>query len=55
MNPIIASRMGMGASAGTNIVSAPTSIQNSSSSSNTTTSTPVRQPNMVIGLLAAAG
>jgi hypothetical protein len=55
MNPIIASRMGMGASAGTNIVSAPTSVVNANRSSNTTTSTPVRQPNMVIGLLAAAG
>ena len=54
MNPIIASRMGMGASAGANIVSAPTSVVTSNSSSNTTTSTPVRQPNRVIGQLASA-
>jgi len=37
-----------------NIVNAPTSVVNANSSSNTTTSTPVRQPNMVIGMLAAS-
>jgi len=41
-------------SQGANIVNAPTSVVNANSSSNTTTSTPVRQPNMVIGMLAAS-
>jgi hypothetical protein len=37
-----------------NIVNAPTSVVNANSSSNTSTSTPIRQPNMVIGMLANA-
>ena len=41
-------------SQGANIVNAPTSVVNANSSSNTTTSTPVRQPNMVIGMLASS-
>ena len=40
--------------ANNNIVNAPTSVVNANSSSNTTTSTPVRQPNMVIGMLASS-
>jgi len=39
---------------GATVVNAPTSVVNANSSSNTTTSTPVRQPNMVIGMLAAS-
>ena len=37
-----------------NIISAPTSVVNANSSSHTSTSTPVRQPNMVIGQLASS-
>ena len=40
--------------ANNNIVNAPSSVVNANSSSNTTTSTPVRQPNMVIGMLSAS-
>jgi len=46
--------VGAYAAAASNIVNAPTSVVNANSSSNTTTSTPVRQPNMVIGMLAAS-
>ena len=42
------------AAAAPNIVNAPTSVVSSNSSSHTSTSTPVRQPNMVIGMLAAS-
>ena len=42
------------AGAGSNIISAPTSVVNANSSSHTSTSTPVRQPNMVIGQLASS-
>jgi len=42
------------AAAAPNIVNAPTSVVSSNSSSHTSTSTPVRQPNMVIGQLANA-
>ena len=37
-----------------NTVIAPTTVSSYNVSSNTTTSTPVRQPNMVIGMLAAS-
>jgi len=40
---------------GATVVNAPTSVVNANSSSNTTTSTPVRQPNAVIGMIATAG
>ena len=40
--------------AGANIVNAPTSVVNAPSSSNTSVSTPLRQPNAVIGQLASA-
>ena len=42
------------AAAAPSIVNAPTSVVSSNSSSHTSTSTPVRQPNMVIGQLANA-
>jgi len=42
------------AAAAPSIVNAPTSVVSSNSSSHTSTSTPVRQPNMVIGQLASS-
>ena len=45
---------GKSESGGTNIIQAPTSNNIDNSSSNTSTTTPIRQPNYVIGVLAAA-